>query len=195
MTKTFLSYLLLLLCSLNVHAAIVDINLNNSSAEGQYISTGRFATNLASGVTGYFNGDGINYFSIDFQSQLESVQNSGVIFALGINSFLFTQALETGEPADDVDLGLSVLLQGGYRFGVNGIPAQVVLNVGHSPNIINTGGLNTLTRMNMRSEFHITPSVITYLGYRNDSAVYNHENLPVAETYDSSAMLGFRFKF
>ena len=193
MPKIALSCLLVL--TLEVQARVVDININNSSVEGQYISTAQFATALNSGFTAYFNEDGVNYFSIDFQSQLEAAQNSGVIFGLGVNSFLLVQPLETGEAADDVNLGLAILLQSGYRFAVNAIPTQVVLNLGHSPNIINSGGMNTLTRINLRSEFHITPSVITYLGYRNDSATYNHENVQADETYDSSLALGFRFRF
>ena len=195
MPKIALSCLLLLVLTLDVQARVVDININNSSVEGQYISTAQFATALNSGFTAYFNEDGVNYFSIDFQSQLEAAQNSGVIFGLGVNSFLLVQPLETGEAADDVNLGLAILLQSGYRFAVNAIPTQVVLNLGHSPNIINSGGMNTLTRINLRSEFHITPSVITYLGYRNDSATYNHENVQADETYDSSLALGFRFRF
>ena len=185
----------LLTATLGAQAGVVDLNINNSAVEGSYVRTGQFATGFNSGFTGYFNEDGVNYFSIDFQSQLEAVQDSGVIAGLGVNSFLLVQPLETGEAGDDVNMGLSILLQGGYRFAVNDIPTQVVLNLGHSPNIINSGGMNTLTRMNLRSEFHVTPSVISYLGYRNDSATYNHENVQPAETFDSGVMLGFRFKF
>ena len=195
MRKIILSYLLLLATTLNVQARVVDININNSSVEGQYISTAQFATALNSGVTGYFNEDGVNYFSIDFQSRLEAAQDSGVIFGLGVSSFLLVQPLETGESSDDVNLGLAISLQSGYRFAVNATPTQVVLNLTHSPNIINGGGINTLTRINLRSEFLITPSVITYLGYRNDRALYNHEDVQTDDTYDSSAILGFRFKF
>ena len=191
----FLFIFVLLAATLNSQAGVVDFNIGSSSAEGQYSRTGRFATGLASGFTGYSNEDGVNYFSIDVQSQLEMVQNSGAVFGLGVNSFLLIQPLETGEAEDDANLGLGILLQGGYRFAVNNVPTQVVLSVNHSPNIINDGGINTLTRVRLRGEFHVTPSVITYLGYRHDRAAHNHENLEVAETYDSSFMLGFRFKF
>ena len=61
--------------------------------------------------------------------------------------------------------------------------------------IINSGDMNTLTRMNLRGEFHVTPSVISYSGYHNDSVTYHHENVQPAETFDSGVMLGFRFKF
>ena len=194
MMKIFFSYLVLVV-ALKAQAEVVDLSINGSSVEGQYARSGRFATGLASGFTGYANDDGVSYFSIDLQSQLEAVQNSGAVFGLGINSFLFIQPLETGETADDTNLGMAVSLQGGYRFIINNVPTQIILNLEHSPNIINGGGLNALTRANLRSEFRITSSVITYLGYRNDSAVHNHKNIQVAETYDSSLMAGFRFRF
>ena len=193
MRKIFFSYVLLLV-ALDAQAGAVDFSIHGSSAEAQFARSGRFATGLVSGFTGYGNDDGVSYFSIDLQSQLEAVQNSGALFGLGVSSFLLNQPLETGEAADDTNLGVAVALQAGYRLIINNVPAQVVLNLEHSPNIINGAGLNALTRANLRSEFSITSSVVTYLGYRDDRAVHNHENLRVAETYDSGLMVGFRFR-
>ena len=194
MKKLFFTYLLLMV-ALGAEAGVVDFNAASSSVEGQYLKSGRFATGLTSGFTGYLNDDDVRYFSINLQSQLEALPNSGVVLGLGAKFFLLYQPLETGDAADDANLGLAVQLQSGYRFIINDFPAQVVLSVEHSPNIINDGGLNTLTRANLRSELRLTDSVITYLGYRNGRALHNHENIDLAETYDSSLILGFRLRF
>ena len=180
---------------LNAQAGVIDFHANSSSAEAQYAQAGRFATGVVAGFTGYVNEDDVNYFSVNMQSRLEALPNSGVVFGLGFKYFLFSQPLNTGRGVDDINLGLAALLQGGYRFLINDLPTQVVLNVEHSPNIINDGGLNTLTRANLRSELRVTKSIITYLGYRNDRALHNHEDVQVPETYDSSMIFGFRFRF
>ena len=186
---------LALLLSAPAHARVLDLNLNNTSVETQYINRGEFADNFSSGFTAYFNDDNARFLSIDLQSQLEPVQNSGAIFGIGLNAFLFQQDLGTDDDQDDLAMGLGLLAQGGYRFAVNNIPTQIVLNLNYSPNILNTGEIDTITRLNLRAEFHVTPSVITYVGARDDRAKYDAANIDVEESYDSGAMLGFRFKF
>ena len=176
-------------------ARILDFNMNNSSVEAQYINRGEFAESFSSGFTAYFNENDTRYFSIDMQSQLEAVQGSGAIFGVGLGAFAFQQKLNTGDSEDDLSLGVSILGQGGYRFRLNDIPTQFVLNIGHSPNIINSGEIDTLTRANLRTEFHMTPSVILYLGYRSDSAKYTDEAITVDENYDNGAIFGFRVRF
>ena len=176
-------------------ASILDFNMNSSSVEAQYINRGEFADSFASGFTAYFNEDDTRYFSIDMQSQLEAVQGSGAIFGIGIGGFAFQQELNTDDSEDDLSLGVSILGQGGYRFRVNEIPTQFVLNIGHSPNIINSGEIDSLTRANLRTEFHMTPSVILYLGYRSDTASYTDEAITVEENYDNGAIFGFRVRF
>ena len=191
-------YLLITLaCALPLSAAaqVLDLNINASAAEAQYIYQGEYAENFASGFSGYFNDENVRYLSIDLQSRLEAVQNSGIIFAMGANLFLFEQQLNTDDDTDDISLGLGFLLSSGYRFSLNEIPTQIVLNLNYSPNIVNTGEIDSLMRANLRSEFHVTPSVITYLGIRNDSASYSDDKIDVDEPYDSKAMLGFRVKF
>ena len=176
-------------------ARILDFNMKSSSVEAQYINRGEFAESFSSGFSAYFNEDNTRYFSIDMQSQLEAVPGSGAIFGIGLGGFIFQQELNTGDTEDDLALGLSILGQGGYRFRLNEIPTQFVLNIGHSPNIINSGEIETLTRANLRTEFHMTPSVIIYLGYRNDTASYTDDSINIEENYDSGAIFGFRVRF
>ena len=176
-------------------ARILDFNMNSASVEAQYINRGEFAESFSSGFSAYFNEDDIRYFSIDMQSQLEAVSGSGAIFGIGLGAFVFQQELNTDDSEDDLSLGLSILGQGGYRFRLNEIPTQIVLNLGHSPNIVNSGEIDSLTRINLRTEFHVTPSVITYLGYRSDTASYTEDFANVEENYDSAAIFGFRVRF
>ena len=176
-------------------ARILDFNMNSSSVEAQYINRDESGESFSSGFTAYFNDKDTRYFSIDMQSQLEAVQGSGAIFGIGVAAFAFQQELKTGDTEDDLALGLSILGQGGYRFRLNEIPTQFVLNIGHSPNIINSGEIETLTRTNLRTEFHVTPSVIVYLGYRSDTASYTDEAITVDENYDNGAIFGFRVRF
>ena len=192
---TSLMLLVALLAPALSSARILDFNMNSGSVEAQYINRGEFADSFSSGFSAYFNEDDIRYFSIDMQSQLEAVPGSGAIFGIGLGAFAFQQALNTGDSEDDLSLGLSILGQGGYRFRLNEIPTQIVLNFGHSPNIVNSGEIDSLTRINLRTEFHMTPSVITYLGYRSDTASYTEDFANVEENYDSAAIFGFRVRF
>ena len=192
---TSLMLLVALLAPALSSARILDFNMNSGSVEAQYINRGEFADSFSSGFSAYFNEDDIRYFSIDMQSQLEAVPGSGAIFGIGLGAFAFQQALNTGDSEDDLSLGLSILGQGGYRFRLNEIPTQIVLNSGHSPNIVNSGEIDSLTRINLRTEFHMTPSVITYLGYRSDTASYTEDFANVEENYDSAAIFGFRVRF
>ena len=197
MHTKFTSLLLLVACWAPAlsSASILDFNMNSGSVEAQYINRGEFAESFSSGFSAYFNEDDIRYFSIDMESQLEAVQGSGAIFGIGLGAFVFQQALNTGDSEDDISVGLSILGQGGYRFRLNDIPTQIVLDLSHSPNIVNSGEIDSLTRINLRTEFHVTPSVITYLGYRSDSASYTEDFIDVEENYDSAAIFGFRVRF
>ena len=187
----------LIFLSANAYAQVGDFNINGSNVEIQYSTWGGQSEGFAGGGTFYANTEGERFVSFDMQSRLEAVQGSRIIFGAGAQFFVFEQDLETGDDADDLSVGLGLLVQLGYRFTLGTVPTQAVGAVMHSPDIVNAGELETLTRGDLRAEFHVTPSVITYIGVRNQTSAYSDGVIDdrAGGTFDDDVMVGFRIKF
>ena len=190
-----LAFLALALFSLAPRAEVLDINLNHDSVDGRYTTQGAYSEGFHGGITGFFNDDSVHFLSFDVQSEFEAVLNSPYIFAAGLSAFGFRQDVESDDSDDNLAYGLGLSIRAGYRYRLGEVPAQLAGNLFYSPQIINAGEISSLSRVDVRGEFQLTPSVIVYLGHRTGRADYEDKDIKVDDTFDNSTMLGFRFRF
>lgn len=193
-TKIALCFLLASIITPTLQAGDFDIALNSDTFVGGYASGGTFAGSQQSKFELFYNKDRDRVVSYGWRSDIEAVQDTSYIFSLGVSGFALHRELHTDSNSDNVSWGLAIDLATGYRFSF-GLPMQVILGVSHSPDIVNSGKLKALSRINARLEVHLTPSVIVHSGLVNNKSEYSSSIVGINETFSEELLVGFRIKF
>ncbi|MCG6933159.1 MAG: YfaZ family protein [Gallionella sp.] len=179
-------------CSTSALADTVDINLRDTSAQFQYISSlGRDPlgkTKFHVGVLYHNRNNMLGDFGLVVQDELGD-NAPGFSVGVGIKGLVAKVAGDTRIVSRTSAMALGGLVRysppEAQRFGVVG-------EIYMSPNIVTFGDANRYVQSNVRAEYEVIPQAVAYLGYRRiEFGINNRPN----EILDEGVFLGVRISF
>ena len=201
-TRTILFALALLFVSPLAHAGKFYFTLANNPERGGFNSAefslsggGAYTGTVDLGGTLYLNAENLRYLSFDVFSSLESVQQTGFLFAAGAHIFAL-EAEHKGPPELEraFSYGISAGFDMGYQFPT-GIPTVLLWSFDYAPDLLTGGELEELILSSILYEVKFTPIVIGHVSYRYGRGEFSESVPDEISQFENSIGLGIKIRF
>lgn len=217
MHHSFLSWrrlglaLLLSLIAPWTQAESIGLTISAESAEFSYGTGGDYTDLIDWGASIFYNSieaedgqtTGHAMVTLNMETALEGDSSSRMLFALGGEIYLLTldrisAANEGKETETDANAaGISLSGKIGYLFPTT-VPSVAYVSGHISPNIINTGKVETMRRFSAMYELSLSQAAIFQLGYRNYYAGFDqrYDHLgKQGKTFENNVVGGIKLRF